>query len=296
VDHEDQTRADRDALKRARTTIRRQRTELALLRRQVADGQVGQVLREAVGLAATAEVIAAPVSHDQLLELIVQTAAAVIDAESASLFLIDESLGDLFFEVATGPRAKEVTRFRVPLGHGIAGLVALHGQPMAVSDAGQDPRQASDIAHSVEYVPQSLLCVPLFVEDRIIGVLELLNKRGALSFTPTDMATLGHFAHQAGITVELSRTRDRLTTIVLDALRVVHADAARGVEQEARDFAARMYEADIALRETLDTARILREIDDFGENERTACRELLRNFLEYLRRRPQPGVGSRGRR
>jgi GAF domain-containing protein len=295
VDQDDQLRADGDALKEARATIRRQRTEIARLRREVAEGQVGKVLHEAVGLAATAGVIAAPVSHEQLLVLIVETAAAVINAESASLFLIDESVGDLFFEVATGPKAQEVQRFRVPLGHGIAGLVALHGQPMAVSDAGQDARQASDIAHSVDYVPQSLLCVPLYVEDRIIGVLELLNKQGAPSFSPTDITMLGHFARQAGITVELSRTQERLTTIVLDALRAAHADA-RGVEEEARAFAARMYAEDVALRETLEAARLIREIDDYGDNERMACRELLRNFVEYLRRRPQPSLGTRAPR
>ena len=245
------------------------------------------MLREAVGTAATAGVIAAPVSHERLLELIVETAAAVIDAEAGSLFLIDEAVGDLFFEVATGPKAEEVKRFRVPLGHGIAGLVALHGQSMAVTDAGRDPRQATDIAHSVDYVPQSLLCVPLFVEDRIIGVIELLNKRGMPSFSPADMTTLGFFARQAGVAVELSRTQERLTTVVLDALQFDGEDAITPeAAEEARHFAAQLFAEDVALRDALDAARLIREIDGYGENERMACRDLLRDFAEYLRRRP----------
>src|SRR5206468_5403043 len=118
------------------------------------------------------------VTHSRLLEMIVQTAAQVISARAASLFLINRQTQELVFEVALGQKAEDVKKFTVPLGHGIAGLVAVSGQPIAVSDASKDPRQAADIARSVGYVPQTILCVPLFYNDQIIGVLELLDKEG----------------------------------------------------------------------------------------------------------------------
>lgn len=275
-----------DELARVQATVRRQDAEIARLRDELAGARVGDVLREAVGLAATAGVIASPVSHERLLELIVETAAAVIDAEAGALFLIDEAVGELFFEVATGPRAEELKRFRVPLGHGIAGIVALTGQPMAVSDASRDPRQAAEIARAVDYPPESLLCVPMFVAERIIGVLELVNKRGATSFSPADMTTLGLFARQAGVAVELSRTQARLTTVILHALEANDGASSSGAENETSLFDAHVNAEDVALRDALEAARLIREIDDYGENERRASRDLLRGFADYLRRRP----------
>ena len=127
--------------------------------------QLAARLREALAKAATARTIAAPATHSNLLQGIVETAAGVISARAAALFLVDEATQDLRFEVALGERAEEVKDIRVPLGHGIAGGVALSGQPIAVSDVQQDPRWAAEIGERVGYMPESILCVPLFYED-----------------------------------------------------------------------------------------------------------------------------------
>src|SRR5829696_4934938 len=132
-------------------------------------------LRDALQLTTTAGIIGSPVSHSRLLEMIVETGAHVIGARAGALFLLDEANDELTFEVAIGSRAAEVKRFRVPLGHGIAGIVAASGQAMAIKDARGDPRLASDIADSVGYVPETVLCVPLFYGDNVIGALELLD-------------------------------------------------------------------------------------------------------------------------
>src|SRR5207249_6819795 len=97
---------------------------------------------------------------------------------------------DLVFEVATLGDVSELKNVRVPLGEGIAGLVALTGEPIAVSDAQSDPRHADEIARLTGYQPRSLLCVPLEFEDRVIGVIELLDKHGAADFDAEDMQAL----------------------------------------------------------------------------------------------------------
>ena len=129
--------------------------------------------------AATARTIAAPAGNSDLLQRTVETAAGVISARAAALFLVDETTHELRFEVALGERADVVKEIRVPLGHGIAGGVAISGQPMAVSNVQQDERWAAEIGELVGYLPDSILCVPLFYEDAVIGVLELLDKEGA---------------------------------------------------------------------------------------------------------------------
>src|SRR5690242_4110478 len=103
-----------------RETIARQAQEIERLRRRVEEDRFGEDLRDALATAATAGTIAAPVTHSRLLEMIVETAADVIDANAASLFLIDREAQELTFEVALGEKAEEVKKFRVPLGKGLA--------------------------------------------------------------------------------------------------------------------------------------------------------------------------------
>jgi GAF domain-containing protein len=136
--------SEQPSLDGALATIEHQAREIERLRQQVSEEEFVVELREALIASAAAGVIAAPVTHSRLLELIVETAAQVIAANAASLFLIDEDTEELVFAVALGGKAEEVKNLRIPLGHGIAGLVAASGQPMAISDAQSDPRQASD--------------------------------------------------------------------------------------------------------------------------------------------------------
>ena len=284
-----------DALARAEETIAWQAEEIERLRRRLADERFAEDLRETLALATAAGTIASPVTHSRLLEMIVETAAHVIFARAAALFLIDEEAQELVFEVALGGQAEEVRRFRVPLGHGIAGLVAVSGQPMAVSDAERDPRQAADIARSVGYTPESILCVPLFYHDQIIGVLELLDKEGASSFSATDMEDLGLFANQAAVAIEQSRTNRNLAALLGEVLESIGGTTdGRGQElqERARAFGERL-EEDAAFGRALDLARLVQEIAHQGENELKACQEILRGFAEYLRSRAEP-IGELG--
>jgi GAF domain-containing protein len=271
----------------ARETMERQREEIERLRRRIADERLAEDLRDALTLAAAAGTIASPVTHSRLLEMIVETAAHVIFARAAALFLVDEEAEELIFEVALGSKAEEVKKFRVPLGHGIAGLVAVSGQPMAISNAENDPRQAADIAQSVGYAPKSILCVPLFYEDQVIGVLELLDKEGAPSFSASDMEDLSLFASQAAVAIEQSRTNRNLAALLGEALRALDGGGAEGLRERAQDFADRI-EKDAAFRRTFDLARLVQEIAHQGENELRTCQTILRGFAEYLRSRQEP--------
>ena len=275
-------------LSQARTTIAEQAQEIERLRGQHASNEFVDRLREAVRLAATAGSIAAPVTHSQLLELIVATAAEVIHARAASLFLLNARDRELTFEVALGQKAGEVKRFRVPLGSGIAGLVAATGQPMAISDAQHDPRHAADIAHRVGYEPQSILCVPMIDKDVVVGVLELLDKEGAPSFGSSDMAALSLFANQAAVAIQQSRAQHGIAGLLLEVL--VSMDGAGdgqggSLVDSARAFTAQI-EGEDGYREALALAELVREVAQGGEREVRLCRAILQSVAEYARTRP----------
>jgi GAF domain-containing protein len=160
----------------------------------------------------------------------------------------------------------DLEALRVPLGEGIAGMVALTGQPMAISDARSDPRHAPEIAEKTGYHPDSLLCTPLVFGDQVVGVLELMDKLGATGFDDTDIETVGLFAQLAAVAIEQSRTRDTLASLLLEA---------SPAEQEPQ------------LERTLELARLVHEVAQAGEAEREACMQILRTFAVYVQTRAQ---------
>ena len=219
-----------------------------------------------------------------------ETASGVIPSRSAALFLIDEVTEELVFQVALGPEAEQVKDLRVPLGHGIAGLVAVSGQPMAVSDAAEDPRQAADIAQSVGYAPGTVLCVPLFYDEEVMGVLELLDREGAASYGTQDIATLGLFANQAAVAIEQSMAQGSVAALLKEALRSSDETGqdlrTHALEERVEEFAAGVQRNPSHLR-ALELARLVGEISRRGEREAEACRIILEGFADYLRSRPE---------
>lgn len=277
-----------DALQQAHVLIARQAAEIDRLNARLGDEQLASELRHWLIAVATAGEITAPDEDNLLLEMILASAANVIGADSGALFLVDAANEELIFAAALGPKAEEVRKLRVPLGHGIAGLVAVSGQPMAVSDAGNDPRQAADIAETVGYMPQSILCVPLFFDEQVIGVLELLDKRAAPSFSPDDINQLSLFAEQAAVAIEQSRGQRDLTALVNAALRAwaVGGSAAPVSAERVEQFTLAI-ERDATYLRALDLARLVNDISAHGDLATEACSAILRGFLDYLRASPR---------
>jgi transcriptional regulator with GAF, ATPase, and Fis domain len=279
---------DPATLEEARETIANQQREIERLRGRVEDDRFAEDLRDVLVLAAASGTIASPVKHERLLEMIVRAAAHVIKARAGSIFTIDETKGELVFETAIGPKAEAVSKFRVPIGQGIAGLVAATGQAMAISNAQDDERLLEGIGDRIGYEPQTLLCVPLFLEDRSIGVIELLDKIDATSFTPADMETLGMFAAQAAIAVEMSRTYRHLGPLVNEVLASlgdsVPEERKRSLQERSGAFAQHI-EEEPTFRETMELADIVQDIAWAGEAELQACRAVLQAFKDFLEAR-----------
>lgn len=281
-----------DGLAAAQRRIAELEAEVARLSGHAADGGFANELRRALSLAGAAATISAPVSHGRLLEMIVETAAHVIRARAASLFLIDHEANELVFEVALGEKAAEVRRFRVPLGRGFAGLVAVTGQPMSISKVAEDPRWAGEIGKQVNYVPQTMLVMPLRYGDDVIGVIQLLDKEGASSFSPADMETLGLFAEQAAVAIEQSRISRNLAGIFVSVLQsLAEGDEAMAAQlertaEQAADFMGRTEET-VSYREALALARQVQRIAGEGAAERKLAADVLDSVSAYLRQRPK---------
>jgi Nif-specific regulatory protein len=136
---------------------------------------------------------------DQLLELIIESAAQVVQAKAASLLLVDEKTNTLYFQVATGAKSDEVKEYRVKMGQGIAGHVAETGEPLLITDVANDPRWFKEISESIGFETQSIACVPLIMESRTIGVVQIIDKQDGSSLQSSDMDLLNEFASLAAL-------------------------------------------------------------------------------------------------
>src|SRR5262245_51680700 len=123
---------------------------------------------------------------DDLLELILGRITELLEADRATLYLLDEAKNELVSRIVVGG---EVRSIRMKVGHGIAGLVAQSGAPIRVDDAYRDPRLEKEWDLLTGYRTTNMLAAPLRNHlGRTIGVLQVLNKRGAGGFTNDDEA------------------------------------------------------------------------------------------------------------
>lgn len=263
----------------ATRTIEEQAREIERLRAHRSDDALAEKLRGLLELTATAGIVAAPASERDELRQIVRVAASVLDAEAAALFLVDEEHDELRFEVALGGRSEEVENLSLPLGEGLAGYVASTGQPLAVSNVEKDARFAAAFAQKVAYVPKNILCVPMVLGDRTIGVLEMLDKRGGAPFGVRDIEVLGHFARLAALTVQqmllFRDLRHLFRHLMVD---VVRDDAA--LQDLGRRFADSA--ADRVHAESLRLAALVWDVSHRGDAARRHATDVLTSVAKLI--------------
>ncbi len=140
-----------------------------------------------------------------LLESIIQKCMIIMNAESASLLLLDNEKNELEFRVALGPKGKEVKPLRLPVGKGIGGWVAREGKPLLIPDAYQDDRFDKSFDEKTGYVTRSILCVPLKFNNKVLGVVQALNRTDGRPFGKDDLHTFSLFSSMAALSIENSR-------------------------------------------------------------------------------------------
>jgi signal transduction histidine kinase len=158
--------------------------------------RVSKALRE-VGTA-----LGTTLDLDQLLELILDKITEALEADRATLYLLDEANDELVSRIAHGP---EVRSIRLKIGHGIAGHVARTGKPLHVRDAYKDARFSPEWDMLSGYRTHSILAAPMKNHlGKTIGVVQVLNKHTA-EFTDDDAEILAALATQAAVSIDNSR-------------------------------------------------------------------------------------------
>jgi len=141
---------------------------------------------------------------DELLHLIIRTAADVLGCETASILLYDEKQPHLFFAATSDRNAAQLKQMTVPIEGSLAGTVFRMNRSIIINEAGKDPRHYQAVAQSTGMSVNSLIAVPMRIRQRLTGVIEALNKRDG-DFTLQDDETLSVIASHAAVAVENAR-------------------------------------------------------------------------------------------
>lgn len=247
--------------------------------------QAGLEIRRMLTTTVAAATLEMPRTRALLLQSILDTACRVLGTRAGSLFLVDEQASELTFEAVVGPEAPRVASFAVPMGKGLVGWSAATGQALAVADAADDGRFYSEIGKSVGYIPRSILCVPMVLADRVIGVLELLDRHDGAPFSPGDIELGSLFATQAAIAIDQSQLLGNLLGFLTRSLGV-QSDTGGAEHDRLLGAQLETLATSDAHRDALAVAELIAEAMTFGPAAGRLCRDLLGDVVRYLRAQP----------
>ncbi len=198
------------------TTVTYTRAQLDLLQ-AIADQTVGAIVKarllqetqqRAHQLSTLNEItrqLTSTLEQEPLLRNILENAVSILNCEAGTLFLMDEQTGDLIFRVTAGPVATNLLGQRLPAGAGIVGRAVQTRAPVIENDGQRSASRFEGSDKQTGFTSRSLLAVPMQIKDRILGVIEVINRRDGLPFVADDQNLLTAFAGQAAVAIENAR-------------------------------------------------------------------------------------------
>jgi diguanylate cyclase (GGDEF)-like protein len=160
--------------------------------------------------------VTSTLNMEQILNIILTRLSELIRASNWSLYLLDPETQELYFEVVVGLDKRLLADVRMKLGEGIAGTAALTGEPILVpDDVKRDPRFSGRVDGITDFVTRSLICLPLKVQDSVIGVIEIVNPEDPSLFQDTFMPVLSILADYVSIAITNARNHMRIESLAI---------------------------------------------------------------------------------
>jgi len=224
-----------------------------------------------------------------------QAATELMEAEVGSLLLIDEETNQLYFEVALGDKEEAVKTFHLKMGEGIAGWVAQHGEPLIVHDAQSDPRFFRDVDKKSKFTTKNVVCVPVKVKEKTIGVLEAINKLDGGAFSEEDLSLFQSLADQVAVALDNARLLTEIEELFFQTASCL-ADAIEKRDPYTGGHTKRVTTYSLAIAEQLDLdaedirwlklASILHDIGKIGVEDKILRKPDKLNEEEYDQMKP----------
>ncbi|MEZ0396033.1 MAG: GAF domain-containing protein [Anaerolineales bacterium] len=142
---------------------------------------------------------------EPLLHKILESAISILNCEAGTLFLVDEQTDELIFRVVIGPVAENLVGTRLPPGTGIVGEAVQKRRPIISNNVLDTAAWSASTDEKTGFITKSILAVPMIVKERVVGVLEVINRKDNLPFVEDDQNLLAAFAGQAAVALENAR-------------------------------------------------------------------------------------------
>lgn len=146
---------------------------------------------------------------EEIRKRTIEASIKLTKSEAGSLLLYDEEIGELYFDVALGEKADKIKTIRLKLGEGIAGWVAQQREVQIINDVQNDPRFFRKADEKSGFVTRSMICIPVLHKDKLIGVLQVLNKIDE-PFNDYDAELLKALSNQVAVAIENARLYNEL--------------------------------------------------------------------------------------
>src|SRR5512139_1459343 len=167
--------------------------------------EIQEKAKRLVLLSKLGRILNSTLDHQEVRRRAMEAATQLMKAEVGSLLLIDEDKRQLYFEVALGDKEETVKKITLGMGEGIAGWVAKNQRPLIVNTPEKDPRFYKGVDERTEFKTRSIMCVPVKVKEKVIGVLEAINKKHGEMFDREDLSLFVSLADQVAIALDNAR-------------------------------------------------------------------------------------------
>ncbi|MFH1783380.1 MAG: HD domain-containing phosphohydrolase [bacterium] len=237
-----------------------------------------------------------------LLSTIMQLGTKVMHAETSSLMLLDEEKQELVFEVIEGGEQRGMIKeIRLGIDEGVAGWVVRNGEPVLVLDAEKDERFCNKMDIQSGFKTKSLICIPLKVKDKVIGIAEVINKKDEESFSPEDMSLFSALADQAAIAIENAKLYKDMQELFLSTIKSL-ATAIEAKDPYTKGHSERVTNLSMAIsrkmgmpfedRERLQIAALLHDVGKIGVPEAVLGKPGKLNDEEWKAIKQHPAKGE----
>jgi PAS domain S-box-containing protein len=188
---------------RLNSLVKEQETSIAASKQRLAQ-TTARRLRELAFLNETGQAITSTLDLDRILHLLLARVRELLEIDAVSIALRHEQTNELVFEAASGEGATDILGVRLKPGQGIAGWVAETGKPLVVQDVYSDTRFFPEIDQLTGMQTQAILCIPILLKGRVVGVIEALNP-GDIPFDEQAIDLLNALSGLAASAIENAR-------------------------------------------------------------------------------------------
>jgi GAF domain-containing protein len=153
-------------------------------------------------------VLTSTLNLKMVLDLVMTKVKEVLDVEAGSLLLLGKEDKELTFEIALGEKWQALKGKRIGVEQGIFDHLVKSGEPLLIPDVSKEERFDSSLDEEAGFATRSTLCVPITTRGKVIGVLQVINRRDETPFTEDDMSLVSSIARYAAIAIENARLYD----------------------------------------------------------------------------------------